>query len=74
MLYDFVVDKKTPQPARQGGGRGLAYPFGDLEIGQSLFFKGRATHVSVASANKNLTPKHFVSRVMQDGVRVFRDK
>jgi hypothetical protein len=68
--YDCVVDTDTAMPERAG--RGLAYPFDDLDVGQSLFFQDRVTPVNIQNANKSLDPKHFVCRVMEDGVRVFR--
>lgn len=70
----FKIEKKIPLPTRRTVIS--QYPWADMEVGDSFLVpdkKVKTVYVTVSKANKKYPPKHFISRAVKGGVRVWRD-
>lgn len=69
----ITIEKNIPIPTKAG--RYNRYPFKQLKINESFFVpKGNRNNVSVAMAyfHRKNTNKRFVSRTVDNGIRVWR--
>jgi hypothetical protein len=65
---EFEIEKNIPFPSRHG-----KYPFGDMEIGDSIFVPGmRVTDLSSSLAYQKQFGKKFISRTVNGGTRIWR--
>ena len=75
----FEIRNDVPLPMKASGGKtGVSkYPFGELEVGQS-FVVGEHGKVAIRSAltafRKRHKDKAFATRVVEDGVGIWRIK
>jgi hypothetical protein len=71
------IEKGVGMPVGTGRGRPKKYPFGEMEVGDSIFFpnepKGSQSNPSMASKNFSAGKDiKFVSRAENGGVRIWR--
>ena len=72
----YKVESGIDIPQDKRGYRSRKYPFYELGVGDSFFVEGvkNAVSVSTVYANRLLRPKHFITRSVEGGIRVWRDK
>ena len=66
------IDKNIPIPEDR-----KRYPWKEMEVGDSFFIEGKeASQIGgIANfANRTYKPKHFITRTVKGGVRIWRDK
>jgi hypothetical protein len=65
----YKIDKDVPAPSR------FKYPVEAMDVGDSFTVKG-ASHMPhmIVYYNKVLAPKHFVTRRIEGGYRIWRVK
>jgi len=69
------IEKSIPIPAKSKAGRPSIYPFGKMEIEDSLFFDGQDTQGRAALAARAYARNHdvkFIARTEGTGVRIWR--
>jgi hypothetical protein len=73
---DIPIPPKTPKAGRKG-----AYPFAELEVGQSFFVPAppgktnRQLQMAISGSAQHITKKtghRFTSRTVDGGIRVWR--
>jgi hypothetical protein len=74
-MTDFKIDKGVPLPPTKHGTK--KYPFGEMEVGDSVFFAGNTSDkISSAYAYYQRNGKRFANRTVIEnglsGVRVWR--
>lgn len=73
MSDEFKIEKNIPPPSRGGPGRKHKYPFREMEVGDSFFYRGlRGTIVSCANYFGKRNNAKFVTRKENDGFRIWR--
>lgn len=73
----YDIDDNVPLPKRTGNsaGRPPKYPFGKMEVGQSVFFGGESSSSKAAIAAHaygRRQGKRFSARKADGGVRIWR--
>ncbi len=69
------IEKDIPIPKGEGRGRKPHYPFGCMEVGDSVFFEGKNTgskEYVAANALGAYHGKKFSGRTVDGGLRVWR--
>ena len=76
-MSKYEVTDAVPIPAKGPRGNGKTYPFDTMEVGQSFHIadgdmKPHSLATLVGYANRNFTPRYFVSRREGEGRRFWR--
>ena len=70
------IEKNIPIPLKRTNGKGVAYPFGELDIGDSFFVKGDDLVIrkvrGVAATQNRRGDKNYTVRQVGGGCRVWR--
>lgn len=73
---EYVIEKDIPVPV--GRGHYDKYPFKQMEIGDSFLVAnkdiGNSLRNAISTINKQYSPKHFITRTLDEGIRVWRDQ
>jgi hypothetical protein len=74
-VYAMIIEKNIPLD-QNGAGRPPKYPFGDMAVGDSVFFGGDASETMnpklAARAYGRYHGKKFTTRKQDGGVRIWR--
>ena len=68
-MSDFKIEKGIPVPVKI---RKRKYPFREMEVGDSIMIAGMRAASQISWAVARHKPKRFVTRVEEDGLRVWR--
>ena len=71
----MIIETNVPVPTESGRGRRAIYPFGDMNVGDSVFIEGQAVGGSAYAAacqHGRLHGKKFTGRTVDGGLRIWR--
>lgn len=71
----MIIETNVPMPKANGKGRPAKYPFGEMDIGDSVFIEGQAVGGSAylsAMQHARLHSKKFTGRTVEGGLRIWR--
>lgn len=69
-----LIEKGIPIPEARTSSK---YPFHEMEVGDSFFVEKaglQSVYSILTRTNKKHAPKHWISRTVDGGVRIWRDK
>lgn len=71
----MIIESNIPAPKSQGRGRPPIYPFGDMDVGDSIFIESQHMGGSAylaAMQHGRLHSKKFSGRSVEGGIRIWR--